>query len=44
MIAFIIGAIWGLAFSPVMLGVAIGWWAFQLYDLYRLIRYGKLLV
>jgi hypothetical protein len=42
--AFIIGAIWVLAFSPVMLGVAIGWWAFQLYDLYRLIRYGKPLV
>jgi hypothetical protein len=44
MIAFIIGAIWGLAFSPVMLGVAIGWWAFQLYDLHRLITYGKPLV
>jgi hypothetical protein len=42
--AFIIGAIWVLAFSPVMLGVPIGWWAFQLYDLYRLIRYGKPLV
>jgi TM2 domain-containing membrane protein YozV len=44
MITVIIGVIWGLAFSPVMLGVAIGWWAFQLYDLHRLIKYRKPLV